>query len=204
MSITFHLPNRDSAPDAMVRYGAGYASTALTIRGSFYAQGPQVVGPDGVPQEVADIFARMPSVFEIALNTPTSGAVYTYPGRERPPEKEPFFTEEEVRGYFAYHCIKIHKMWELTNSYFRRNDVKGPWWLVKVNAGLAEIGWRKRVIHIEWSECPEVRKVVTDRNVTKGDDHVHAYSVDEVIQYLGVLRTHLNKVPGSTPQWETS
>jgi len=66
-----------------------------------------------------------------------------------------------------------------------------PWWLVKTHLGLIEIGWRKRVISINWSDT-KVKTIVTTDNVTKDENGVHAYSVEDAVKYL---KAWLNPAP---------
>lgn len=86
--------------------------------------------------------------------------------------------------------------WELANGYWPANpsydDIRAPWWLFMTELGPVQIGRRKRVIHIEWSATP-VRAVVTKDEVTKGDDHVHAYSTEKAVEYLKALRAEAEK-----------
>jgi hypothetical protein len=58
-----------------------------------------------------------------------------------------------------------------------------PWWLVRVPNGLIEIGWRKRVISIDWTET-DVRSLVTSDDVTKSETKVHAWSMENALTYL--------------------
>lgn len=74
---------------------------------------------------------------------------------------------------------------------------KTPWWLVQTKAGLVVIGWRKRVISIDWSDTP-VRALVTADDTTKGEDHVHAWGYGDAVKYLARLRPALNTA--GTPQ----
>jgi len=64
---------------------------------------------------------------------------------------------------------------------------KSPWWLVKTKHGLIEIGWRKRVISIDWSDTP-IRKHVTKDDVTKDLTSVHAWSLEKAVEYLKAFR----------------
>lgn len=57
------------------------------------------------------------------------------------------------------------------------------WWFVKTKAGWIEIGWRKRVISIDWSDTP-VRAIVTQDDVTKEDTYVHAWTQEDAVKYL--------------------
>ena len=96
--------------------------------------------------------------------------------------------------------VAVH---EVTNKYWpdsehyaeiRRNT---PWWLVVTKAGPVVIGWRKRVISIDWADTP-VRSIVTADDVTKGEDHVHAYGYGKAVSYLAHIACALNTA--STPQ----
>ncbi len=54
-------------------------------------------------------------------------------------------------------------------------------------AGIAILkSWRKRVISINW-EATTIRTIVTDDEVTKGEDHVHAYGTLKAVEYLTTL-----------------
>jgi len=84
-----------------------------------------------------------------------------------------------------------YRWWELANQYWPLHpdfdNVREPWWLFQTPIGLIEIGWRKRVISIDWSTT-EIRKIVTQDDVTKNETLVHAWSVEKAIEYLKELR----------------
>jgi hypothetical protein len=61
-----------------------------------------------------------------------------------------------------------------------------PAWLVLTSFGLVEIGWRKRVIAIDWRETA-VRALLTTDDVTISETHVHAWSEDDAVRYLRAL-----------------
>jgi|GEM_PF-2710038 len=77
---------------------------------------------------------------------------------------------------------------KLQNRYWHGNEKAyyHPWWFVRTAYGWIEIGWRKRVMSIDWTHTT-VRHVVTTDELTKGDDHVHAYSEAKAIEYLTEL-----------------
>lgn len=52
---------------------------------------------------------------------------------------------------------------------------------------MIRLGWRKRVLEIDWSDTP-VRGEVTSDEVTKADMMVHAWSYEKAIGYLGAWR----------------
>lgn len=102
-------------------------------------------------------------------------------------------TKESVQSLFTTCGYTINWIEELANQYWPRCPqyseliFANPWWLVSTDLGIIEIGPRKRVIHIQWDKT-NVRKIVTDRDVTKGDTYVHAYTVIEIIEALVKLR----------------
>ncbi len=101
--------------------------------------------------------------------------------------------ETEVQSIMALAKIKvIASPYKLMNEYHSGSSEKQywhPWWLVKTEYGFIKIGWRKRVIHIEWSDTP-IRAIVTIDELTKDPCYVHAYSVAKAVEYL----TEWNKI----------
>jgi hypothetical protein len=101
-------------------------------------------------------------------------------------------TETEAKSLFTVAGFHVGRTWELTNKYWQKNDVRGPWWLVQTEIGPVCIGWRKRVIEIDWDGCvfahQPVQGIVTEDNVTKGETYVHAYSMVKAAEYLAALR----------------
>jgi hypothetical protein len=107
---------------------------------------------------------------------------------------------ESVAAIFGVAGIKILNAWELPNKYFpyrEGEDAKTtqdnavyratkPWWLVKTHIGMIMIGWRKRVISIDWSGTG-IRTTVTTDEVTKDENGVHAYSTLKAAEYLTAL-----------------
>lgn len=96
--------------------------------------------------------------------------------------------------------VAVH---EVANKYWPDNEHyaeirrDNPWWLVLTKAGPVVIGWRKRVISIDWADTP-VRSIVTADDVTKGEDHVHAYGYGKAVSHLANIARALNTA--STPQ----
>lgn len=124
-------------------------------------------------------------------------------------------TREQAAAIFVLADISVLRMWELPNGYwpcpalppsdaptyemanalrYRRLREESPWWLVWTPFGLVEIGWRKRVISIDWSDTP-VRAEVTADEVTKGATHVHAWSTEDAVRYLKALNLAAGKIP---------
>ena len=124
--------------------------------------------------------------------------------------------QEQVKGLFALAGIDVLRMWELPNQYWpdayveeRKNS---PWWLVKTPKGLIEIGWRKRVISIDWSDT-DIRREVTEEDTTKSETMVHAWGNEKALTYLTALAPDLRpnaKVSGAgtvsagLPGWQAN
>jgi hypothetical protein len=98
---------------------------------------------------------------------------------------------ETFEAMFKQAGLAIEKHREITNGYFPRCYTKSvaenPWWLVKTPWGFIEIGWRKRVISIDWSGTP-LRMIITQDDVTKSETMVHAWTEEKCVEYLTELR----------------
>lgn len=99
-------------------------------------------------------------------------------------------TEEQAKALFLLAGFNVTRLHRLENRYWpeayveqRRNS---PWWLVLTEFGPVEIGWRKRVISIDWQDTA-ARVVVTEDEVTKDTTSVHAWSYVKALTYLTAL-----------------
>ena len=106
------------------------------------------------------------------------------------------FTEDRVKSLFILAGIEVLRVKPLPDGYnYSPNDPRyfetlpqQVWWFVKTPYGWIEIGWRKRVVAIEWSDT-WLRTVVTKDAVTKSETGVHAYSIEDALKYLRALKT---------------
>lgn len=100
---------------------------------------------------------------------------------------------EHAKALFLLAGIEARKFHQLANKYWPDADGyaevrrENPWWLVETPYGLVEIGWRKRVISIDWNDTP-VREIVTEDDVTKDATMVHAWSYAKAVEYLSCWR----------------
>ena len=97
-------------------------------------------------------------------------------------------SKEEFEKVFADAGFKGIFMTPIPNEYYPGHEYYGPWWLVQTKWGDVKIGWRKRVINIDWSA---IEKSVTDfptEDVTKGPTFIHAWGYEKAIEYLTKLR----------------
>lgn len=123
-------------------------------------------------------------------------------------------TEEEVRGLFMLAGFVVKRLLRLPNGYIGTQEpltdvdlacdaprvrawmsdyrwrAERPAWFVKTAAGWIEIGWRKRVISIDWHETG-YRGEITRDDVMQDVSGVHAYSREKAVEYLRTLRERL-------------
>ncbi len=73
-----------------------------------------------------------------------------------------------------------------------------PWFLVNTEFGVFKIGWRKRVIDIDWCAVdipPELNifSLFVDEEVTKGSSNIHAWGWEKAEEYLTKVYNILSK-----------
>jgi hypothetical protein len=103
-------------------------------------------------------------------------------------------TEEQAQAIFLLAGITVVRAHKIENGYwpyaYLEERKRSPWWLLESNIGIVIIGWRKRVISIDWTSVA-VRQVITEDDVTKDEMSVHAYSYAKAVEYLAKLaRAH--------------
>lgn len=92
---------------------------------------------------------------------------------------------ENVFKSAGYHQIALN---ETPNQYWRDPEAL-PWFEVTTEHGFFVIGWRKRVISIEWGESLTVPEdLFADQDVTKDREMIHAWGYDKAIEYLTAIR----------------
>jgi hypothetical protein len=87
---------------------------------------------------------------------------------------EHIFVEEIENGYSE-------------DAYYSRHL---PWFIVTTKLGRIKIGWRKRVIEIDWTDSiikHTAEELFPDENVTKGDKYIHAWSLEKAKEYIEAL-----------------
>lgn len=83
-----------------------------------------------------------------------------------------------------------------TANRYGSEDYHGPWFEVKTEFGTIVIGWRKRVIAIDWSATGrDLLHLFDDITGTKGERDIHAWTYAEAIDYLGRIHQALANVP---------
>jgi len=108
------------------------------------------------------------------------------------------FTKKHAEALFLLAGIEALGFYEMANQYWPETPTydecrrRSPWWLVKTARGLIVVGWRKRVISIDWTDTGIAAEVTQD-DVTKDQHWVHAWSYAKAIEYLAALRAAFAK-----------
>lgn len=85
---------------------------------------------------------------------------------------------------------------EIPNQYDSNSSYSRPWASCRLRTGTLVLGWRKRVIHIDWSGIegkPDLQMLFASEEVTKEPTFVHAWSREKAIEYLRLLHPYLIK-----------
>lgn len=105
------------------------------------------------------------------------------------------FTEAHVRALCLLAGIQARSVFQVENAYWPDAYVEvrklSPWFLVTTPVGVVRLGWRKRVLSIEWSDTP-IRKILTADDTTKEENLVHAWSYPKAVEYLQALACELS------------
>lgn len=112
------------------------------------------------------------------------------------------FPKTAVCALFELADFKVTAMTETTNKYWGTSFVydsrikvreaisKSPWWLVQTDTGCIHLGWRKNVFSISW-EHTDFKGIITEDEVTKEDQLVHANNYVKALEYLTELRKQM-------------
>jgi len=110
--------------------------------------------------------------------------------------------EQEFRKIFEKAGFQDIRMSAILNQYCGC-DHCAPWFNVNTEFGTITIGWRKRVINIDWSKVeeasqacgefpkPNIISLFADEDVTKGQAYIHAWGWEKAQDYLSRIHSHL-------------
>lgn len=95
---------------------------------------------------------------------------------------------EELKNLFNGEAIYTK---QIENQYSDLGSFKFRKWLeVTTRKGIIIIGWRKRVINVDWSRS-DIKKTAyylfPSENVTKGDYYIHAWGINKAKEYIDIL-----------------
>ncbi len=102
--------------------------------------------------------------------------------------------EKEFREIFVKAGFRINKITQLPNQYCQCERC-APWFDIETEFGIIRIGWRKRVINIEWSKLSPKKsllKLFKKEDVTKWKDGIHAWGAEKAEEYLACIYKHLS------------
>jgi len=85
-----------------------------------------------------------------------------------------------------------------TKNRYSSARVYAPWYYVNTEHGTFLIGWRKRVINIDWKGLGAVAEsgfgdLFISEDVTKANTYIHAYGYDKAMDYLQRIRKYLEQ-----------
>lgn len=126
------------------------------------------------------------------------------------------FQEGDSCGFDVWHfyhrrCLEQHRLEQVTTAFtevftnagyttmvfhpipneYHRCEYDAPWFMVDTEIGTIKIGWRKRVINIEWSRVLSYDKFHTlfaGENVTLWGEGIHAWGYAKATEYLKAIR----------------
>lgn len=84
--------------------------------------------------------------------------------------------------------FKVHGMIRTKNEYGSK-DYRGDWLLVDMEYGLLRVGWRKRVINIDYSGIDPDYLPVTEE--TSGPGYEHVYGYEQLSKALAAFRIYI-------------
>lgn len=100
---------------------------------------------------------------------------------------------EELEAILTLAGISVEGLHKIRNPYWPDHQqydqlrADFPWWAVKVDGGTITIGWRKRVIAINWIDTNR-RGSITRDDVTKDNNSVHAWGNAKAVEYMRAWR----------------
>lgn len=85
--------------------------------------------------------------------------------------------------------FEVAKVHHLVNGYEGWNNgyVACPWYLFETQVGLIKLGWRRRVVMIDWESTGVEWDRPGDDGVTKGLTFTHAWGYEKAQEYLRLL-----------------
>ena len=101
---------------------------------------------------------------------------------------------EKFRQIFENAGFENPRLSAIPNQYCGC-DHCAPWYNVSTEHGTITIGWRKRVINIDFSQTGlrEFPKILAREDVTKGCGYIHAWGEEKAKEYLSAIRESVTK-----------
>jgi hypothetical protein len=106
------------------------------------------------------------------------------------PKSKEFANKEktDIISLFGDRAIYVE---EIPNGYCSEYCCKHlPWFIITTNKGRIKIGWRKRVIEINWDDSIIIENaefLFPNEDVTKFDKTIHAWELEKAKQYIDLI-----------------
>lgn len=116
-----------------------------------------------------------------------------YQGRDEPPRHKECHRlmliqreAKELGDILVRAEIPFSEIYLIPNEYGSDLDFYGPWIMVETPRGRLKMGWRKRVINIDWSlmGMQVTPETFASEEVTKWATGIHAWSSEKAVEYL--------------------
>lgn len=92
--------------------------------------------------------------------------------------------------------FKVHGIIRTKNQYGSK-DYRGDWFILDTDYGLIRVGWRKRVIEVDYSMIDNQFRPYTKETSGLGFEHVYGY--EKLTEALIAFRSHLEKKSNFIP-----
>lgn len=95
-------------------------------------------------------------------------------------------TYEDLKQIVRDAEIPVCSLTLIPSRYHDDKDYFGPWMRVHTPKNIITIGWRKRVMVVDWSESTlnVTTSIFAEEDVTKGEKMIHAWSEEKAVEYL--------------------
>lgn len=107
--------------------------------------------------------------------------------------------QEKFKTIFEKAGFKNFEIDVIPNEYYS-SPSRAPWFLVKTEFGRIKIGWRKRVINIDWTDLLDktvgfgfLEHIFRGEDTTQCFNYIHAWGWEKAEDYLWALRQELEK-----------
>lgn len=97
--------------------------------------------------------------------------------------------KQQILNLFSGHAIFVEQIpsgYSHTDPFYKNF----PWYKITTKAGRIEIGWRKRVIQIDWSDSviqTHAIELFPNEDTTKEGKLIHAWGYEKAKQYIETL-----------------
>lgn len=105
--------------------------------------------------------------------------------------------KEELLKTFSNAGVEYIHVKEVPNEYMKAR--REPWLVVTTKIGPVKIGWRKRVINIDWSATDveaSANDLFSQENTTKGNQFIHAWGGEAASEYIRKIHEEGDRTSG--------